>query len=135
MKGTNDNDIREKVEYSAKGGNEEMSWEPESYSGIYRELAELLGDAAVMKIWREFAGSTVTFPMRLYSREHVRQFIRDNRENMRPAELGRRVGLSERRVRQIIHDMCRDENLQKDGPRPGSGPGPCGDPCRTHRPT
>ena len=51
------------------------------------------------------AGLSVAFPRQLYSRAYVRKFIRDNRDNMKPGEIARRVGLTERRVRQIIHDM------------------------------
>ena len=75
------------------------------FSGIYQELADLLGEAAVRQIWKQYGGSTVTFPMRLYSRESVRRYIAEHREGMRPAEIGRRVGLSERRVRQILREL------------------------------
>ena len=76
-----------------------------NYNEIYRELAELLDEDAALKIWRNYAGLSVAFPRQLYSRAYVRKFIRDNRDNMKPGEIARRVGLTERRVRQIIHDM------------------------------
>ena len=31
-----------------------MNSNPERYSGVYKELAELIGDAATMKIWKRF---------------------------------------------------------------------------------
>ncbi|MBR1571484.1 MAG: hypothetical protein IJ655_01940 [Lachnospiraceae bacterium] len=78
---------------------------PKRYAGIYGELAEILGDAAVNKIWKQFSGTNVTFPQRLYSKEYTREFIRDNWGDMSASEIARTVGLSERRVRQIASDI------------------------------
>ena len=75
------------------------------YSEVYRELAELIGEAAVIKIWRSYSGLTVTFPRQLYSREFIRSYIRENTGILKPAEIARNVGMTERRVRQIIHDQ------------------------------
>ena len=78
---------------------------PKRYAGIYGELAEILGDAAVNKIWKQFSGTNVTFPQRLYSKEYTREFIKDNWGDMSASEIARTVGLSERRVRQIASDI------------------------------
>jgi hypothetical protein len=85
-----------------------MAGDSRNYNEIYRELAELLGEDAALILWRNYAGLNVTFPRQLYSRAYVRQFIRDNRETMKPGEIARRVGLTERRIRQIVHDMKED---------------------------
>ena len=81
---------------------------PEQYSGIYKELSELLGDNATIKIWKYFSGLNVTFPQRLYSKEFTRAYIAENMNDMKPAEMAKTMGLSERRVRQIIAEI-RDE--------------------------
>ena len=78
---------------------------PDLYGGIYKELAELLGDAATIKIWKRFSGLNVTFPQRLYSKEYTREFIKENMNRLKPAELSRAMGLSERRIRQIITEI------------------------------
>ena len=85
-----------------------MEKNPEQYGGIYKELAELLGDAAVVRIWKSYAGLSVTFPMKLYSKEYIREFIREHHAEMKPSEIGRVLGLSERRVRQLIHELRAD---------------------------
>lgn len=87
----------------------EVKSNPEKYSGIYREIAELLGDAATMKIWKRFAGLNITFPQKLYSKEFRKDFIRDNMDEMKPAELARTLGLTERRIRQIIIEIRQDQ--------------------------
>lgn len=40
----------------------------ESYSGVYKEMVEILGEEATLKIYENFRGQQVTFPMRLYSK-------------------------------------------------------------------
>ena len=79
-------------------------------NGIYKELAELLGSAAALQIWDRYAGVIVSFPKQLYSKEHIRQFIRENNGKMKPSEIARAIGLTERRVRQII----REEKAKED---------------------
>lgn len=83
----------------------EVKSNPEKYSGVYKELAEILGDAATMKVWRRFAGLNITFPQKLYSADYKKDFIKKNMDEMRPAELARILGLTERRIRQIIIEI------------------------------
>ena len=78
-------------------------------NGVYKEMAELLGDAAALKIWNRYAGVIVSFPKQLYSKEHIRQFIRENSGKMKPSEMARAIGLTERRVRQIIREEKKED--------------------------
>lgn len=82
---------------------------PDRYSGVYKEMADLLGDAAAVKIWKHFSGLNISFPQRLYSKEFTRQFIEENMGTMRPHDIARNVNLSERRVRQIINDIKNEK--------------------------
>ena len=87
----------------------EVKGDPEKFSGVYRELSEILGDAATMKIWKRFAGLNITFPQKLYSKEFRKDFIRNNMDEMKPSELARTLGLTERRIRQIIIEIRQEE--------------------------
>lgn len=82
-----------------------MNSNPERYSGIYKDLAELIGDAATLKIWKNFSGLNITFPQKLYSIEFRKEFIMENMESMKPSEMAKQLGLSERRVRQLIAEI------------------------------
>lgn len=90
----------------------DMNSNPERYSGVYKELAELLGDAATQKIWKRFSGLNITFPQKLYSKEFRKDFIRENMEQMKPSDIAKSLGLSERRVRQIITEIRHESNLK-----------------------
>lgn len=83
----------------------EINSNPERYSGIYKELAELLGDNATIKIWKRFSGLNITFPQKLYSKEYRKEYIKEKMHKMKPAEMAKELGLSERRVRQIIVEI------------------------------
>ncbi|MCR4673944.1 MAG: hypothetical protein K5675_02955 [Lachnospiraceae bacterium] len=88
---------------------ENLKSNPERYAGIYKEIAEILGDVAVNKIWKHFSGMSVTFPQKLLSKEYTKEFIEENWREMSAAEIARVVGLSERRVRQIIKEIKEDK--------------------------
>ena len=83
--------------------------ESENYCEVYRELAEIVGDAATRKIWKYYAGLSVDFPQRLYSKEYIEQVIAENMETMKASDIARMVGLSERRVRQIVRKVKESE--------------------------
>ncbi|WP_408069501.1 Mor transcription activator family protein [Butyrivibrio sp. JL13D10] len=82
---------------------------PKRYSGVYKELAELIGDAATLKVWKRFSGLNITFPQKLYSKEYRKEYIRENMQVAKPAEMAKLLGLSERRVRQIMEEIKRGE--------------------------
>lgn len=87
----------------------EINSNPERYSGIYKELAELLGDNATIKIWKRFSGLNITFPQKLYSKEYRKEYIKEKMHTMKPAEMAKELGLSERRVRQIIVEIKKSD--------------------------
>ena len=89
-----------------------MNGDSDNYNDIYRELAELVGYSAVNKIWKRYAGISIDFPQRLYSRRYSRQYITENLDSMKPSEMARTLNLSERRVRQII-SVIRGEGGNK----------------------
>lgn len=112
--GYNASDYFKKDSLQLNNGEEVISVNsnPERYSGIYKELAELIGDAATMKVWKQFSGLNITFPQKLYSVEFRKEFILENMESMKPSEMARNLGLSERRVRQIISEI-KQQNVYK----------------------
>lgn len=86
-----------------------MAGNPEIYSDLYREMAVLIGDAAVKKLWKAYGGMNVTFPTKLYSRAYVRSFIAANMGCMKPSEMARELKLSDRRIRQLIREIRLEE--------------------------
>lgn len=48
-----------------------MNKSSENYSGIYKDMAEVLGEEITLKIYDNYRGQQVTFPMRLYSKSYI----------------------------------------------------------------
>lgn len=93
-------------ETSVKLNGEEvaMSKNQEKYSQLYKELAQLIGDAATIKLWENYQGLNIAFPKKLYSNEYVKNFILENINRMSIQDMAKEVGLSDRRVRQILKE-------------------------------
>lgn len=86
-----------------------MANHPERYSDLYRDMANLIGDADVHKLWKVYGGLTVSFPSKLYSQDYTRRFIRENLGKMKPSEMAQELRLTERRIRQIIREIREEE--------------------------
>ena len=50
-----------------------MEVDTTQFNDIYKEMAELLGDAAALKMWNRYAGVSVSFPKQLYSSRRTLQ--------------------------------------------------------------
>lgn len=77
--------------------------ETQDWQAIYQELAELVGEENTMKIFKDFRGSTVNFPMRLIKREVLQDRIQDDYSaGVSVHELSTQYQLAERTVRKYI---------------------------------
>ena len=103
MKIWNNNDKETSVQLNAEEVG--MSKNKEKYSQIYKELSELIGDAATIKIWENYQGLNISFPKKLYSNKYVKTYIKENKNKKSVQDIAKEVGLSERRVRQILKEL------------------------------
>ena len=108
MQSASDNFEKESIQLDVEEVMD-LKADPEKYGGIYKELAEILGDAATIKIWKRFAGLNITFPQKLYSKEYRRRFIDENLATMKPRDMAKSLGLTERRVRQMISEIQKEK--------------------------
>ncbi len=83
----------------------------EVYAGVYGEIAELLYEASVIVLWKYFRGTTVNFPQKLYDQAYVRQYIKDNMSQKSAYQIASKLGLTERRIRQIMKELKEGESL------------------------
>lgn len=81
-----------------------MDVEIENFREVYREIARQTSVETAKVIHKLFGGQQISFPKKLYCTEYVNEFIRNefNGRNMR--ELACQFDISERRVRQILHE-------------------------------
>lgn len=99
------------VTLNTEAEDKDMKRDAGKYGNVYKELLNILGsDAAVRKIWKAFAGTTVNFPKRLYARDYMLEYIREHMYDMKPSEIAKEMDFTERRVRQIMREIKEAEN-------------------------
>lgn len=77
----------------------------EDFKGIYKNIADLLGEEATIKLYKNYKGQQITFPMRLYSKEYVLKVIKDKYNGKNLNELSRELDYSERWMRKLINQI------------------------------
>lgn len=82
------------------------------YNKVYQELADILNDKDVEKIYRNFRGMQVNFPMRLYSRDSVKKEIAKQKGIINIKNLAVQTGYSVYTIRRIINELKAD-NIMK----------------------
>lgn len=74
----------------------------EDYQGIYREMIELIGEEMTQKIYHYYKGQQITFPVRMYSKEYMRNYLSEHYNGQNIRQLSRELGYSERWIRQLM---------------------------------
>ena len=84
--------------------------EPANLAGIYKEVAETVGVDNAFKIFENFKGQQLMFPLKFYSSEFTAQQIIEKYDDGRTVrELVREFKCSESRIRQIL----REKNVKE----------------------
>lgn len=73
-------------------------------AGVYKEVAEAVGIDNAYKLYNQFKGLQLMFPLKFYSSEYVAQQIVSEYDGRNVRDLARKYGYSESRVRQILRD-------------------------------
>ena len=89
--------------------DDELRAESEFYCDVYKELVELVGAATTRKLWKHYHGLTIQFPQRLYSRTYSKDYVREHMDSMTTKEMAIQLSLTDRRVRQIIKELRREQ--------------------------
>ncbi len=69
---------------------------------IYQEIARKINPETAVEIHRLVKGQQIIFPKKLYTKEYIHQYIRQNYNGRNVRELSMMFEYSDRRVRQII---------------------------------
>ena len=75
----------------------------EAFADVYYEIANEIGAENAKKIYNLFKGQQIQFPQKLYKKEYVYNYIRQNYNGQNVRELSQKFGYSDRRIRQIIN--------------------------------
>ncbi len=75
----------------------------ENLRDIYKEIAIETDIETAIAIHKLLGGQQISFPKKFYCSDYVNSYIRKNYNGRNLRELARQFGLSERRIRQILH--------------------------------
>lgn len=81
-----------------------MDVEVEKFREVYREIARQTSVETAKVMHKLFGGQQISFPKKLYCTEYVNECIRNEFNGRNIRELACQFDISERRVRQILHE-------------------------------
>ena len=92
------------------GINEVIGVEKESelYNTVYKEISEIIGLDAMLKIYLRFKGQQVNFPVRLYNPHLIQQNVIKEFDGTNVTELAQKYDYSERTIRRMIRDSVEE---------------------------
>ena len=75
------------------------------YAGVYKELAELIGEDNMKKVYMRYRGGKVEFPKRIYSKEYVMEMLKKHEGKKSVSEMAQEYDYSERYIRKLMAEM------------------------------
>lgn len=82
--------------------------ESELYNTVYKEISEIIGLDATLKIYLRFKGQQINFPVRLYNPHLIQQNVIKEFDGTNVTELAHKYDYSERTIRRMIRDSVEE---------------------------
>lgn len=89
-----------------------MEKETELYNAVYREICEIVGLDATLKIYLRFKGQQISFPVRLYNPHLIQQNVIKEYDGSNIRELAKKYDYSEKTIRRMIRDSLEDTEVE-----------------------
>ena len=74
----------------------------DALNDVYREIADLVGYDDAMILYTHFKGQQITFPVRLFNTEHIRELLKEQYDGTNAKKLARTYGYSERWIKELL---------------------------------
>ncbi len=91
-----------------------MKKEIELYNDIYKEISEIVGLEATLKIYLRFKGQQISFPVRLYNPHLIQQNVIKEYDGTNIADLARKYDYSEKTIRRMIKDSLEEDKSDEE---------------------
>lgn len=100
--------VQNEVLQYEKGEVDVLEKERELYNAVYKEISEIIGLEATLKLYLRFKGQQVTFPVRLYNPHLIQQNVIKEYDGANIRELARKYDYSEKTIRRMIRDSLEE---------------------------
>lgn len=87
--------------------------EAELYNSVYKEISEIVGLDATLKIYLRFKGQQISFPVRLYNPNMIQQKVVKEFDGTNIHELAKKYDYSEKTIRRMMRDSVEDNGEDK----------------------
>lgn len=77
-------------------------------SGIYKDIAEVIGIEATILLHNNFQGQQITFPKKLYTKDYIIRQVKGEPLDNNIKYIANKYGYTERRLRQILRENNRE---------------------------
>ena len=71
-------------------------------NGVYADIADLIGYDNAVKIFEQYKGLQINFPVSFYDKSALKEVIKEQYNGQNAKELARQFNYSERWVREIV---------------------------------
>ena len=85
-----------------------MNKEIDLYNEIYKEISEIIGLEATLKLYLRFKGQQISFPTRLYNPHMIQQNVIKEYDGTNIAFLAKKYDYSEKTIRRMIKDSLEE---------------------------
>ena len=93
-----------KIYHLGASDMEHLKKEIEGLNEVYKEIADEIGVENALAIYRMFRGSQVSFPSRLFSKEHIHKSIIEEYDGTNVSQLAQKYNYSERSIWRILKE-------------------------------
>ena len=80
-----------------------MGKQDEDYRGIYKDMVEVLGYDTTLKIYQNYKGQQITFPMRLYSDKYLIDYLNKYYDGKKLKQISRKLGYTCNWLQKVIN--------------------------------
>lgn len=77
----------------------------EALNSVYRELVELIGFENTEKLFYHYKGQQISFPSRIYDKQYIKAYLKEQYDGKNTKELARRINYSKQWVRKKIKTL------------------------------
>ena len=85
----------------------------EGFTGVYKEIADIVGAEATYAIYKNLRGQQITFPKRLYSTDYVLDQIKKNFNSSNIKKLAVEFDYTEKYIRQLLKQDGEKESIKR----------------------
>ncbi|WP_411169275.1 Mor transcription activator family protein [Clostridium sp. MB05] len=89
-----------------------MSRKSESYRGIYKDMVEVLGHDITLKVYENYKGQQITFPMRLYSDKYIIEYLKKHYDGKNLKQISRKLGYTCNWLQKVINKNGIKQSLK-----------------------